>query len=87
MSIKMLDYYEVSGTFNDLINEDIDFVDETDDFYFIGLKSQETYENAIYKVNKKTKDVSWTAFTTFIIEYGDKYSNLSIEEFLKREKH
>ena len=87
MSIKMLDYYKVSGTFDDLLNEDISFVKETEDFYFIGLKSQGNYDNTIYKVNKKTKEVSWMVFIDFLLEYGEKYSELNVEEFLKREKH
>lgn len=87
MSIKMTDNYKVSGTFDDLLNDDINMVYDTSEYYFISLKSQGMYDNTIYKVDKKSKEVSWVVLIDFLFEYKGKYSILNIEDFLKKEKH
>lgn len=52
---------------DDLINAGIKQVYEYDGFYYVLVKAREYYDNSIWKVNKKTGEVSYMMFTEFII--------------------
>lgn len=59
----MYDY----NTLDDLLKEEVNFVYELDGYYYVKLKPKCFYENAIWKVDKKTGEVSYMMFTDFII--------------------
>lgn len=55
------------NSLDDLLKEEVNFVTEYDGFYYVKLKPKYFYENSIWKVNKKTGEVSYMMFTEYII--------------------
>lgn len=70
-------------TFDELLNADIMEMTEDVDNYYILTKPQQYYENNIWIVNKKTKEVSFMYYIQYVINIMEKVSPVN-PETLKR---
>lgn len=66
----------VYETFDELLNAEIVSVSEYEGFYYIRLKPQEFYDNSMWKVDKKTKNVSLMYYTEYLLEINDKAKHI-----------
>jgi len=71
-------------TFEELLKAEIISFTEDKENYYIRLVPEQTFENTIWVVNKKTKNVSWIAFTVYICNIIDKVTPVDIEKIKKR---
>lgn len=55
------------ATLDELLKEEVNAVYEYDGYFYVKLKPKCYYENAIWKVDKKTGKASYMMFTEFII--------------------
>lgn len=58
-------------SFKELLNSDIAFMTELGDDIFIKVKSDDPYDNVIWKYNKKTERIGWMLYTTYILTVSD----------------
>ena len=61
-------------TYDDLMKEKPLFIAEYDGYLYVKLFPKQFYENTIWKVNKKTKEVSYMMFTQYLGEIDDSAS-------------
>lgn len=76
------DYVMEYKTFEELVKEEISYMGEYSGYYYIKLKSDDFYDNSMWKVNKKTKEVSYMLFTQFF-EIADKAKVIDPVDFKK----
>lgn len=63
--MKKTKYGDVYESLEELQNEDIEFVNEDDENYYIRLKPDGDYDNRMWKVHKKTGKVSSIFMTVY----------------------
>ena len=72
-------------TVEEMLKQGIIFVIDYEGFYYVRVKPTAFYENAIWKVDKKTFEVSYMMFTDFIIDIDNKPGAKQVDpEVLKR---
>ena len=49
----------------------VEFISELDDILYVKMDPEDYYENAIWKVNKKTKEITYMMFTEYIIDISE----------------
>lgn len=62
----------VYETLDELLNSDIEFVSDYNGKYYIGVKPESKYDNSIWKVDKRTGEVSCSSFIDYMLEIEDK---------------
>lgn len=62
----------VYETFDELLDADIEIMSDYDGFYYIRLKPQELYDDSIWKVDKRTGEVSCSSFIDYMLDIQDK---------------
>lgn len=50
-----------------MARQDVDFISECDGYLYVSLPARQMFDNTIWKVNKRTKEVSYMMFTEYII--------------------
>ena len=68
ITVKKTEYGTVYETIDELINADIESLYEDRDNYYFHLIPECFCENAVWVVNKQTREVSYMMFTEFIFD-------------------
>lgn len=70
-------------TLDELLSAGINSAWETDGYYYIKLKPDGPYDNGMWRVDKKTKSVSYIDFTDFIINIEDNANEINPQVLLQ----
>lgn len=70
-------------TLDELLSSDPIEIYEDEDNYYFSLKPDGLYDNSMWVVDKKSKNVSFMYFTQFIVERLDKARKITINEIEK----
>ena len=58
-------------SYDELMNQKPNFIAKCDGYLYVKLPPRQFYDNVIWKVNEKTKEVTYMAFTDYIVNiYG-----------------
>lgn len=73
--------YNIEETLDDIFsyNRKIDFVTECEGHYYIRLEPEHNYDEAMWKVNKKTHKVSCIHLIDYMLDIEDKATPIDSE--------
>ncbi len=71
---------KVYETFEELLDADVEFLALYEENYYFRIKSDNHYNHAMWKVDQKTKEVSYFDLVDFLVDIQDKAELIDIEE-------
>lgn len=74
--------YKTFKNLSEIMKQKISNVYETKENYYVTIDQNDPWDNSIYEVNKKTKNVKSIMFTDFIVDVDD-YKQIDVDEFVK----
>ncbi|MCM1524236.1 MAG: hypothetical protein NC120_07225 [Ruminococcus sp.] len=76
----------VCDSVDDMIKTGITQIYEDRQYYYILCKKEDFYDNGMYKVDKRTEEISFIMFPVFITQIKDGTTPVNVSEFIVKRR-